>query len=61
MFPRDRLQLTLWSNMKTGARERADDGRTMDTQWTHDGHSMDTTMDTTVDTMKTRTFRACDT
>ena len=41
--------------------ERADDGRTMDTQWTHNGHSMDTTMDTTMDTMNTWTFCACDT
>ena len=26
----------------------------MDTQWTHNGHSMDTTMDTTMDTIKIR-------
>ena len=32
------------------------DGHTMDTRWTLDGHSMDTTMDTTMDTMKTHEF-----
>ena len=30
---------------------------TVDTRWTHDGHTVDTTMDTTMDTMKTHIFQ----